>query len=125
MSEQPSPLYQEILACFERQRPLILAQDDLVPNTPEYLAADEKVDAEGEIYEKLFAKYAEEALAAPTVQHVGELAALWRFHAYDENGEQIGIMTDDTEVQTLFRVIEKLTGVPVPKRPFHEEGGNA
>lgn len=119
-NHETTPLYREILACFERQRPLILEHCQLVVGTPEERFAEERVAAEGQIYNELFAKYAEEALANPTLQHIGELTALWRFYAYDE-GEQIGIMGEDKEIQTLFAVVEKLTGVPVPMRPFARE----
>ncbi|WP_414462694.1 hypothetical protein [Hyphomicrobium sp. DY-1] len=120
-SHEATPLYREILACLERQRPLILEHCELAHGTPEERTAEARVEAEGFVYNELFSKYAEEALANPTLQHVGELTALWRFYAYDEAGEQVGIMGEDKEIQTLFAVVEKLTGVPVPKRPFARE----
>ncbi len=114
--DTPTPIFSEIIKCLDRQRPLISAELDLPRGTPEHAAASARAKAEDAVYDALLKKLAEESLATPSLQRVGELAALWRFRNLDADGKQFGIYDDDREGRALFAVIEKLTGVRPPAR---------
>jgi hypothetical protein len=105
-----TPLFSEIVAAWPAVARALEEWGNIVIDTPEYEAAEQRTNGADAIYYVLIRRYVAEAFANPSWCHVGELAAIQRHEWWGAEG-RIGEPTDPWIERALIDLIENLSGV--------------